>query len=182
MPRGKDLHLVVNPFVVPEFEAIKRERDILEFVREQRPKYPPIAGGATPKWYATALGKIMSGTIDLDTGTFKLMLVTTARAPVQASDATTTDLGANEASGGSGYTTGGWSITPTVTQATLVQKWDCGDISQAITGGPFAFQYGIYYTTQASNSLIGYVDFGSQSITGATLNITNTDPLTITAS
>lgn len=184
MEPGKDLHLVMGRLILPDLEAIlyadEMERKLL--LDNGGRKYPSIAGGATPKWYATAINKIMKGTLDLSAGTIKLELVTTTRAPVQATDATTSDLGANEASGGSGYTAGGFTLASLgVTQATLVNNWDAADLSPAchITGGPFAFRYGIFYKT---TDLIGYVDFGSQSVTDADINITLTNQLTITAS
>lgn len=128
----------------------------------------------------------MNGGIDLDTNTIKLELVTSSYTPSQGSHSTRTDLGANEATGGSGYTAGGFTLASvTLAISTLTVNWDAADISQAITGGPFAFQYGVYYKSTGSagtDLLIGYVDFGSQSVTNATLNITQTNQLSITAS
>jgi hypothetical protein len=70
--------------------------------------------------------------------------------------------------------------------ATLTVNWDAADISQAITGGPFAFRYGVWYKARggaaSADELIGYVDYGAQSVTDATINITQTNQLTITAS
>jgi hypothetical protein len=142
---------------------------------------------ATPHWYANGLKYIANGAVDLDTDTIKLILVTSTRVPVQATDAFRSDLGANEASGGSGYPAGGFTLgSLTVAVSSLTMNWDAADISQAITGGPFAFQYGVWYKSRggasSADEVIGYVDFGSQSVTNATLNITQTNQLTITAS
>jgi hypothetical protein len=136
---------------------------------------------ATPKWYANGLlsstnGQSTAGlNVDLDADTIKFMLVTSGYTPTQATHATRADLGANEASGGSGYPAGGFTLA-----------WDAADISQAITGGPFAFRYGVFYKANggvaSSDPLIGYVDFGAQSVTDATINITQTNQLSITAS
>jgi hypothetical protein len=124
--------------------------------------------------------------VDIDTGTFKLILVTSSYTPSQDTHNFRDDLGANEASGGTGYPSGGFTITPTFTQSTNTINWDTGDISQAITGGPFAFRYGVIAKilggAASADPLIGYVDFGAQSITDATLNITMTNPLTVVAS
>lgn len=139
---------------------------------------------ATPHWYANGLLNVANGGIDLDTNTIKLELVTSSYTPNQATHSSRTDLGANEASGGSGYTAGGFTITTSLGLSSLTLNWDGQDISQAITGGPFAFRYGVYYKstgTAATDLLIGYVDFGAQSVTDATLNITETNQLTITA-
>jgi hypothetical protein len=58
---------------------------------------------ATPHWHANGLKYIANGAVDLDTDTIKLILLTSTRAPVQATDAFRSDWGANEATGGSGY-------------------------------------------------------------------------------
>jgi hypothetical protein len=134
-----------------------------------------------------------SGAFDLDTATastYKLMLVTSSYTPDQDIHDFRDDLGANEASGGSGYPSGGFSLAsvtwtqPGSTGNTVT--WDAADISQAITGGPLAFRYGVYYRARggasSADDLIVYVDFGAQSITDATLNITQTGQLSITAS
>lgn len=115
------------------------------------------------------------------------MLVTSSYTPTQTTDDFRNDVGANEATGGSGYPAGGFSLTSVTTAlSSLTVNWDAADISQAITGGPFAFRYGVYYRARggasSADELIGYVDFGAQSVTDATINITQTNQLTITAS
>jgi hypothetical protein len=146
---------------------------------------------ATPKWYANGLEHITNsasgGSVDLDTDTIKLALYTSSYTPTQATDDFRDDLGANEASGGSGYTAGGFTLgTKTLAVTSLTLNFDAADISQAITGGPFAFRYGVFYKSRggasSADEVIGYVDFGAQSVTDATLNITLTNQLTITAS
>ena len=142
---------------------------------------------AVPKWYANGLLNVTNGNVDLDTNTIKLMLVTSSYTPAQGTHDFRDDLGANEASGGTGYPAGGFTLgTVTLAVSTLTVNWDAADISQAITGGPLAFRYGVYYKSRggaaSADELIGYVDFGAQSVTDATLNITQTNQLTITAS
>ena len=146
---------------------------------------------ATPHWFANGLEHITNsasgGSVDIDTDTIKLILLTTSYTPDQALHDFRDDLGANEASGGSGYTAGGFTLgSKTLSATSLTLNWDAADISQAITGGPFAFRYGVYYKSRggaaSADELIGYVDFGAQSVTDATINITQTNQLTITAS
>lgn len=146
---------------------------------------------ATPKWYANGLEHVTNsasgGSVDLDTDTIKLALYTSSYTPNQSTDDFRDDLGANEATGGSGYTAGGFTLgSKTLAATSLTLNWDAADISQAITGGPFAFRYGVFYKSRggasSADEVIGYVDFGAQSITDATLNITLTNQLTITAS
>jgi hypothetical protein len=115
------------------------------------------------------------------------MLVTSSYTPDQANHNFRDDLGANEASGGSGYPSGGFTLASlTLTQSTLTLNLDAADISQAITGGPLAFRYGAFVKilggASSADPFIGYVDFGAQSITDATLNITLTNHLTLTVS
>lgn len=145
---------------------------------------------ATPKWYANGLEHITNsasgGSVDLDTDTIKLMLVTATYTPDQAAHDFRDDVG-NEATGGSGYPAGGFTLaSKTLAATSLTLNWDAADISQAITGGPFAFRYGLYYKSRggaaSADEVIGYVDFGAQSVTDATLNITQTNQLTIVAS
>jgi hypothetical protein len=143
---------------------------------------------ATPKWYTTTVFTTFNGSavVDIDTGTFKLGLYTSSYTPAQDTHNFRDDLGANEATGGSGYPAGGFTLASLAfTQSTNTLNWDAADISQAITGGPFAFRYGVFYKavgSAATDNLIGYVDFGAQSITDATLNITLSNPLTVVMS
>lgn len=142
---------------------------------------------ATPKWYVNGLKRVMDGTLDLDAvSAFKMALVTSTYVPDQALHDFRDDLGANEASGGSGYTAGGFSLgTPTLTITSLTVKVDWADFTATIVGGPFAFRYGVIYRARgglaSADELLGYVDFGAQSATDVTIAITNTDPLSITA-
>lgn len=146
---------------------------------------------ATPKWYANGLEHVTSsasgGVVDLDTDTIKLILVTASYTPDQAAHDFRDDLGANEATGGSGYPAGGFTLgSKTLAATSLTLNWDAADISQAITGGPFAFRYGVFYKSRggaaSADEVVGYVDFGAQSVTDATINITLTNQLTIVAS
>jgi hypothetical protein len=144
---------------------------------------------ATPKWYSSTVFTTFNGTaaVDIDTGTFKLMLVTTSYTPDQAAHNFLNDVEANEATGGSGYPAGGFTLASVaLAQSTNTLNWDAADISQAITGGPFAFRYGVFFKdlggATSADPLLGYVDFGAQSITDATLNITLTNPLTVVMS
>jgi hypothetical protein len=142
---------------------------------------------ATPKWYANGILAVQNGSVDLDTDTIKFMLVTSGYTPDQSAHNFRDDLGANEASGGSGYPAGGFTLaSKTLAVVTLTVNWDAADISQAITGGPLAFRYGVYYKARggasSADELIGYVDYGAQSITDALLGLTQTNQLTSTAS
>src|SRR3954454_7223027 len=98
---------------------------------------------AVPHMYANGMLNVMNGGIDLDTNSFKFELLTSAYVPAQGTHASRADLGANEATGGTGYPAGGFTLaTLALAIASLTVNWDAADISQAITGGPFAFRYG----------------------------------------
>jgi hypothetical protein len=85
---------------------------------------------ATPKWYANGLMLALGGSIDLDTDTIKLILLTSAYTPAQGTHDFRDDLGANEATGGSGYPAGGFTLlTKTLAVATLTVNWDAADLS-----------------------------------------------------
>jgi hypothetical protein len=109
---------------------------------------------ATPKWYANGLLNLSNGGLDLDVASgYKLMLVTSSYSPTQATDNFRDDIGANEASGGTGYTAGGFTLASlALNLASLTLSWDAADISQAIVGGPFAFRYGVYYRARGGAS------------------------------
>lgn len=177
---GKDLDLIVqiSPIRLASFD------EILEYGGK---KYPKIAGGTTPKWWANGLKYIASGAVDLDTDTIKLMLVTTTFVPNQGTDTFANAFSANETTGGtSGYPAGGFTLgTLSVAVSSLTMNWDAADISAPIVGS-YTFRYGCFYkyrgATMTANEVIGYVDFSTQTISDATLNITLTNPLTIVAS
>lgn len=142
---------------------------------------------AVPKWYANGLLAVTNGSVDLDTDTIKLILLTASYTPDQSAHNFRDDLGANEATGGTGYPAGGFTLaSKTLAVSTLTLNWDAADISQAITGGPFAFRYGVYYKARggaaSADELTGFCDFGAQSVTDATISITQANMLTITAS
>jgi hypothetical protein len=120
---------------------------------------------ATPKWYANGLLSVTNGNataglnVDYDADTIKLMLVTSAFTPNQATNTTRNDFNANEATGGSGYPTGGFTLgTKTASLTSLTLNHDAADISQAIVGGPFAFRYGIYYKSTGGAATTDAVD------------------------
>lgn len=133
---------------------------------------------ATAKVYLNGVMNLNNGNIDWDTDTVKLMLVTSSYTPDQDADNFRDDLGANEASGGSGYTAGGATLankTVVVDGASNEIRLKGDDVSWTITGGPLAFRYGVLYKSRggaaSADELIGYVDFGAQSVTDAVINV-----------
>lgn len=133
---------------------------------------------ATAKMYLNGVKNLNEGDVAWDDDTIKLMLVTSAYTPDQDLHDFRDDLGATEASGGSGYTTLGATIgtrTVVVDTASNEIRLKGDDVSWTITGGPFAFRYGIVFKSRggasSADELLGYIDFGAQSVTDAAINV-----------
>lgn len=78
--------------------------------------------------YGNALEKILDGTIDLDTDSFRMVLVGTGYTPNQSTNTAWSDISANEISG-TGYTANGKAITQGVSRSGLAITFDCDDQS-----------------------------------------------------
>jgi hypothetical protein len=81
--------------------------------------------------YGPALEAINRGTLDLDTDTFRMVLVTSAYTPNQGTHAAWSSISANEVAAGGGYSTHGKILAVTVSRATNVVTVDCDDQSWA---------------------------------------------------
>jgi len=98
---------------------------------------------------------LLTGGIDLDTDTIKVALVTSGYTPSTAHDEWA-DVSANEVSNGSGYTTGGKTLTtPTATNSTV----DYDDVTW--TSLTKTFRYAVIYKSGSggglTNPLIAYI-------------------------
>ena len=82
------------------------------------------------KVYGAAAEAIAKGTVDLDSNTFRMALVTASHTPNQSTHSTWADVSANEATG-TGYTSSGKLLTCTVNRSALVVTFDCDDQSWA---------------------------------------------------
>ena len=111
---------------------------------------------------------IGKGLHNLDTGTFKMALVTNATVPtVTTADPTwgaggTTNFATNEVSG-TNYAAGGIDITSTFSTTAAVGTFD-GTTNPAWTqhaAGPTDIRWGIIYNDSAANKdAVGFVDMG----------------------
>lgn len=95
--------------------------------------------------------KLMDGTFDLDTNTFKMALTTSSQALDATFAGTSTnaqysDLTAEVASGG-GYTTGGKTLTCTWARSSGTITFDCDD--QAWTTSTITARYAVIYADNA---------------------------------
>lgn len=132
------------------------------------------------KVYGAAAEAISRGTLDLDSNTFRMVLVTASHTPNQSTHSTYADISANEATG-TGYTAGGKLLTCTVARTGLVVTFDCDD--QSWTSSTITAKYAVIVRDADANgalastdSLLAYVDLetggGSVSTTNGTFQIT----------
>lgn len=97
--------------------------------------------------YDTAWKLLLTGAVDLDTDTLKLALVTSGYTPSTAHDEWA-DVSAHEVSSGSGYTTGGNTLTtPVVTNSTV----DYDDVTW--TSLTKTFRYAVCYKSGSAGGL-----------------------------
>lgn len=131
--------------------------------------------------YGPALEAYHKGTIDLDTDTFRMVLVTSSYTPAQNTDDAWSDISANEVAAGGGYSTHGKLITQSVTRASNVVTFDCDD--QSWTAATITAKYAVIVKdANADGSLaagdvpLAYCDLesggGSLSSTAAAFSVT----------
>jgi len=139
-----------------------------------------MAAGAF-KVYGAAAEAIAKGTLDLDSNTFRMVLVTASHTPNQATHSTWADVSANEVAAGGGYSTHGKLLTCTVNRSSLVVTFDCDD--QSWTSSTITAKYAVIVKDADANgslastdALVAYCDLesggGSISTTSGTLSIT----------
>lgn len=137
----------------------------------------------TAFWYGKGLEGQYSATtarrVDWVTDTIKVALVTSSYTPDQDAHDFYDDVSTNDLAAGSGYTAGGQAIPATKTAAydgtSNELRLKAGTVNTWTFTGTKAFRYGVVYKdtgTAATSPLLGYVDFGAQSITDTTFTIT----------
>lgn len=129
--------------------------------------------------YNSCIDYVCKGSIDFDTDTFKMMLVTDAYTPSKSHDFRN-DV-TNEVTG-AGYTTGGNAATPTVTKDNVNNRIDVSWTITSWTSSTITARAGVIYKSRggasSADELVGYVDFGSDiSSTSGTFSVTITSPL-----
>ena len=113
--------------------------------------------------------KLINGIHDMDTHTFKMALTTSTQSidatfAGSSTDARYADLTAPVANG-NGDTTGGKTLTMSVSRNTGTITVDCDD--QSWTGATFTAKYAVIYNDTATNKdLLGFVDLETTSGTG----------------
>ncbi len=131
--------------------------------------------------FGPALEAIHKGTLDLDSNTFRMVLVTSGYTPNQGTHDTWDDISANEVAAGGGYSTHGKLLTCTVTRSTNVVTFDCDD--QSWTSSTITAKYAVIVKDADANGALAatdaplcYVDLnsggGSVSTTAGTFAVT----------
>lgn len=129
--------------------------------------------------YNEGLNQALTGGVDFDTDTFKIMLVTSTYSPDKDLHLDRADV-TNEVTG-TGYTSGGGTTAVTVTKDTANDRIDVefGDVS--FTSATITAAAGVIYKstgTAANDTLVAYLDFGGDvSSTNGTFTVSVTSPL-----
>jgi len=129
--------------------------------------------------YNSAIYDASVGSIDFDTDTFKMMLVTSSY--TAAKTHTKRNAVTNEVTG-TGYTAGGNAAAATVTKDDTNSRVDITFAITSWTTATITARAGVIYKSRggasSADELVGYVDFGSDiSSTAGTFSVTITSPL-----
>lgn len=110
--------------------------------------------------FGAFLEHLAEGTIDFDTDTIKVALVSSGYTPNANTHTQRSDFSASELATSGGYTSGGATATPSVTRSNLVSTLDLSDVSWTGSGGGFSARYAVIYANVTRNGvtdpLIGY--------------------------
>ncbi len=100
--------------------------------------------------------RMADGTVDLDTHTFKMILVLSGWTPNAETDADYTDI-ANEHANANGYTTGGVTVAATWVRSTVTVTFDTADGVWTASGGSIVARFAVIYDdTDATKTLVCY--------------------------
>jgi hypothetical protein len=111
--------------------------------------------------YNTGVYSAVTGAIDFDTDTFYMMLVTSSYTPDKDTHEDRADV-TNEVSG-SGYSTGGQSVTVTVTQDNTNDRIDVDFADVTWSSSTITAAAAVVYKSTgaaATDLLVAYLDFG----------------------
>lgn len=136
----------------------------------------PVAGGAAGTWTMTSEGrtKLLDGTFDIDSDTWKMALFLSTS---NLGSSSTTYAGVtNEHANGNGYTTGGASITLTLSGTTTVTIDIATDPVWTASGGSITARFAAIY--EVSGRVLFYCLLDS---TPADVTATDGNTLTVAA-
>lgn len=133
--------------------------------------------------FNSGLYDALTGAIDFDTDTFKVMLVTAAYSPNK--DTHTKRSNVTDEITGTGYSAGGAAATVTVNNDTANDRQDVSLGSASWGGSTITARAAVYYKARggasSADELVAYIDFGANitstagtfSLTASTLRIQN---------
>lgn len=130
--------------------------------------------------YNSLLEDIATGAVDLNSDTFKAMLVTDSYTADKDAHTKRSDI-TNEAAG-TGYTTGGATVTATVTKYTATDRVDVVFSNPSWAASTITARGLVIYKARggasSADELVAYVDFGSNiASTSGTFAVTLSSPL-----
>jgi hypothetical protein len=132
---------------------------------------------------------VIRGLLDVDSGAFKCMLTTSAYTEDKKNHLTRSQVVASEVAAGAGYTTGGATVTVTVTKTTANDTVVIslgGATWTTAAGQQLTARKAVYYNvvgTAATDRLVAVVDFttdqiasngGTLTLSASTITLTNT--------
>lgn len=136
---------------------------------------PYIAGGAVGAWqvFASFIEKVGNKLVDLDTDTFKALLVTSSWTPALTTDDELADVSGNQAANSSTVTL----TSPTWTRSGATSTFDAADFTFTASGGSAVARYCVIYDdTPSGDPLVCYCLLDT---TPANVTILNGDSLVI---
>src|SRR5689334_6769398 len=119
--------------------------------------------------YASFWDDVVRGLLDVDNGTFKVLLTTSAYTEAKATHMVRSDV-TNEVAAGNGYTSGGAAVTVTVTKNTgnNTEVISLGGATWTTAAGQtLTARKAVYYQvvgTAATDRLVAVVDFTTDQI------------------
>lgn len=124
--------------------------------------------------YNSAIYDMVTGAVDTDTDTFKMMLVTSSYTPSKSGHLKRSDV-TNEVTG-TGYTAGGAATTVAVAKNNSTNVITITFAAVSITGSTITARGAVYYKSRggasSADELIGYQDFGTNYTSAAgTFNV-----------
>jgi len=130
----------------------------------------------TWKWYGKGLLAVMTGTVDLNSDTFKIMLTTSAYTPDQDAhdfrDDVTNEVGASGSYSAGGGTITGVSVTYDAASNEIRMVWDDLSFTSATITARTAVLYKSRGGAASADELIAYcTDSGDVSSTASTFTV-----------
>ena len=133
----------------------------------------------TSVFYNKGKGKIVGGTINLDTPDLRILLTTSAYTPDAAAHDYVNDI-TNEVAGGTGYSR--YALVGETKSEPTAGTWmlDSNDPSWAATGAGIVAKYWVLYNYNASDAAAELIAYGLLDSSGASVTTTAGNTLGIT--